>query len=57
MRLEIEADDTPAWEAVIKADRKRLALLEEEKRLTAELEKSGDATANDRLKEASLLLQ
>lgn len=40
---EVEADDTPAVEAVLRADKKRWALLEEEKELT----KAVDAGAED----------
>lgn len=47
---EIEVDDTPAVEAVIKADKKRTALLAEEKALTAKVEE-GDLEANEHLKE------
>lgn len=45
---EVIADDTPAVQAVLKADTKRLKLLEQEKRLQARLEK-GDDSAGDRL--------
>uniref|UniRef100_A0ABM5FIQ0 ATP-binding cassette sub-family F member 1 isoform X2 n=1 Tax=Pogona vitticeps TaxID=103695 RepID=A0ABM5FIQ0_9SAUR len=45
---EVVADETPAVQAVLKADTKRLKLLEEEKRLQALLEK-GDDTASERL--------
>ncbi|XP_066470347.1 ATP-binding cassette sub-family F member 1 [Tiliqua scincoides] len=45
---EVVADETPAVQAVLKADTKRLKLLEEEKRLQALLEK-GDDTAGERL--------
>nr|XP_033772216.1 ATP-binding cassette sub-family F member 1 isoform X2 [Geotrypetes seraphini] len=45
---EVVADNTPAVQAVLKADTKRLKLLEEEKRLQARLEK-GDDSAGDRL--------
>ncbi|XP_006011875.1 ATP-binding cassette sub-family F member 1 isoform X4 [Latimeria chalumnae] len=45
---EVIADDTPAVQAVLKADSKRNKLLEEEKRLQARLEK-GDDSAGDRL--------
>lgn len=47
---EIEVDDTPAVEAVVKADKKRLALINEEKELTQKVE-AGDIEANERLKE------
>lgn len=39
------ADDTPAVQAVLRADTKRLRLLEEEKRLQALLEGGDDAAA------------
>ncbi|XP_063287407.1 ATP-binding cassette sub-family F member 1 isoform X2 [Pelobates fuscus] len=45
---EVVADETPAVQAVLKADTKRLKLLEQEKRLQARLEK-GDDTAGERL--------
>ncbi|CAH2314291.1 ATP-binding cassette sub-family F member 1 [Pelobates cultripes] len=45
---EVVADETPAVQAVLKADTKRLRLLEQEKRLQARLEK-GDDTAGERL--------
>ena len=45
-------DDTPAIEAVLKADVKRLRLLEEEKTLIAASEK-GDDSKSDRLREVS----
>lgn len=47
---EIEVDDTPAVEAVVKSDKKRTSLLEEETALTVKVE-TGDMEANDRLKE------
>ena len=43
-------DDTPAIEAVLKADVKRLRLLEEEERLVAESERGNDEQS-DRLRE------
>lgn len=43
--LEVVADDTPAVQAVLKADTRRLKLLEEEKRLQARLEKGEDNVA------------
>lgn len=46
---EVQADDTPAVEAVLKADTKRLQLLEEEKKLTA-LVDGGDDSHSERLK-------
>ncbi|XP_071880822.1 LOW QUALITY PROTEIN: ATP-binding cassette sub-family F member 1 [Anas platyrhynchos] len=42
---EVVADDTPAVQAVLRADTKRLRLLEEEKRLQALLEGGDDAAA------------
>ncbi|XP_066843002.1 ATP-binding cassette sub-family F member 1 [Anser cygnoides] len=45
---EVVADDTPAVQAVLRADTKRLRLLEEEKRLQALLE-AGDDGAAERL--------
>uniref|UniRef100_UPI0037E9B5AB ATP-binding cassette sub-family F member 1 isoform X2 n=1 Tax=Semicossyphus pulcher TaxID=241346 RepID=UPI0037E9B5AB len=42
---EVVADDTPAVQAVLKADTRRLKLLEEEKRLQARLEKGEDCVA------------
>ncbi|XP_017336799.1 ATP-binding cassette sub-family F member 1 isoform X2 [Ictalurus punctatus] len=45
---EVVADDTPAVQAVLKADTRRLKLLEEEKRLQALLEK-GEDSASERL--------
>ncbi len=49
---EVQADDTPAVEAVLKADTKRWALLEEEKKLT-ELVDAGNEESEtiDRLQE------
>ncbi|XP_073405024.1 ATP-binding cassette sub-family F member 1 [Dendrobates tinctorius] len=45
---EVVADETPAVQAVLKADTKRLKLLEQEKKLQARLEK-GDDSAAERL--------
>ncbi|KAM6184019.1 ATP-binding cassette sub-family F member 1 isoform 6-T6 [Erethizon dorsatum] len=45
---EVVADETPAVQAVLRADTKRLQLLEEERRLQARLEQ-GDDTAAERL--------
>ncbi|XP_040181164.1 ATP-binding cassette sub-family F member 1 [Rana temporaria] len=45
---EVIADETPAVQAVLKADTKRLKLLEQEKKLQARLEK-GDDSAGERL--------
>ncbi|XP_019334323.1 ATP-binding cassette sub-family F member 1 isoform X2 [Alligator mississippiensis] len=42
---EVVADETPAVQAVLKADTKRLKLLEEEKKLQALLEKGDDSVA------------
>ncbi|KAG7501115.1 ATP-binding cassette sub-family F member 1 isoform X2 [Solea senegalensis] len=42
---EVVADDTPAVQAVLKADTRRLKLLEEEKRLQARLDKGEDCVA------------
>ncbi|XP_041664977.1 ATP-binding cassette sub-family F member 1 isoform X2 [Cheilinus undulatus] len=42
---EVVADDTPAVQAVLKADTRRLKLLEEEKRLQALLEKGEDSVS------------
>ncbi|XP_029022079.1 ATP-binding cassette sub-family F member 1 isoform X2 [Betta splendens] len=42
---EVVADDTPAVQAVLKADTRRLRLLEEEKRLQARLDKGEDSVA------------
>lgn len=47
---EVVADDTPAVEAVLKADTKRVALLEEEKKLQ-ELIAKGDDSHNSRIEE------
>lgn len=44
------ADDTPAIQAVLSADTKRLSLLEEEKKLVAESE-AGDDSNSERLKQ------
>lgn len=43
--IEVVADDTPAVQAVLKADTRRLKLLEEEKLLQARLEKGEDSVA------------
>ncbi|XP_077404851.1 ATP-binding cassette sub-family F member 1 isoform X2 [Vanacampus margaritifer] len=42
---EVVADDTPAVQAVLKADTRRLKLLQEEKQLQARLEKGEDSVA------------
>lgn len=41
------ADDTPAVQAVLKADTRRLRLLEEEKRLQARLDKGEDSVSEE----------
>ena len=46
---DVQADDTKAIDAVLKADKKRLDLLEEAKKLEA------SGTNTDRLKEVSVL--
>lgn len=48
---EVQADDTRAVDAVLKADAERWALLEEEKNLLAELETKQDSSLDDRLNE------
>ncbi|XP_051520099.1 ATP-binding cassette sub-family F member 1-like isoform X2 [Myxocyprinus asiaticus] len=45
---EVVADDTPAVQAVLKADTRRLKLMDEEKRLQSRLEK-GDDSVSERL--------
>ena len=47
---EVTADDTPAIDAVLKADTKRLRLLEEETKLIVESE-AGDDSGTERLKQ------
>lgn len=47
---DVQADDTKAVEAVLKADKKRWDLLEEEKRLTKRIE-AGETKLSDRLNE------
>lgn len=47
---DVKADDTPAFLAVLNADKKRLALLKEEKELLEENER-GDHSKSERLKE------
>lgn len=49
---EIEVDRTSAIDTVVKSDKKRLQLLEEEAELTKKLE-GGDVSASERLKEVS----
>lgn len=46
------ADETPAVQSVLKADTKRLKLLEQEKRLQSRLEK-GDDSAAERLEKVT----
>ena len=50
----MQADDTPAIEAVLNADKKRLELLALEKELLVKNE-AGDAEAGDKLKEVRWL--
>lgn len=45
--VEVVADDTPAVQAVLKADTRRLRLLEEEKRLQARLDKGEDSVSEE----------
>ena len=52
---EVIADDTKAIDAVVNADKKRLALIEERQRLEAEKGKPGEHHG-ERLKEVALLL-
>ncbi len=49
---EVVADDTPAFNAVLNADKKRLALLDEEVVLMAAGE-AGDDSGSDRLQQVS----
>lgn len=51
--LEVVADDTPAVQAVLKADTRRLKLLEEEKRLQARLDK-GEDNVSEELEKVSI---
>ncbi|KAJ8039418.1 ATP-binding cassette sub-family F member 1 [Holothuria leucospilota] len=51
---EVVADNTPAFEAVLKADTKRLKLLAEEKKLIAESE-AGDDSNSKRLEQVSFI--
>ncbi len=46
------ADDTPAVQAVLKADTRRLKLLEEERQLQSRLDK-GDDSVSERLDKVS----
>lgn len=50
------ADETPAVQAVLRADTKRLRLLEEEKRLQGQLEQ-GDDTAAEKLEKVEEMAQ
>lgn len=45
--LEVVADDTPAVQAVLKADTRRLKLLEDEKRLQARLDREEDNVSEE----------
>lgn len=45
--LEVVADDTPAVQAVLKADTRRLRLLEEEKRLQTRLDRGEDNVSEE----------
>lgn len=49
---EVQADDTKAIDAVVKADKKRLALLEEQEKLQKAAEQ-GDLSRADRMKEVA----
>lgn len=53
---EVVADETPAVQAVLRADTKRLKLLEEERRLQGQLEQ-GDDTAAERLEKVEEMAQ
>lgn len=55
MFIEVVADQTKAIDAVLKADTKRTALLEEEKKLMDEANK-GSTKSTERLKEVSKIL-
>lgn len=50
------ADETPAVQAVLRADTKRLKLLEEERQLQGQLEQ-GDDTAAERLEKVEDMAQ
>lgn len=54
--LEVVADETPAVQAVLRADTKRLKLLEEEQRLQGQLEQ-GDDTAAERLEKVEEMVR
>ncbi|PFX28098.1 ATP-binding cassette sub-family F member 1 [Stylophora pistillata] len=53
---DVEASESPAFEVVLKADKKRLQLLEEEARLVA-LSENGDEAATEKLKEVYVELE
>lgn len=53
---DVEANDEPAFEVVLKADKKRLHLLEEETRLI-QLSEKGDDEATEKLKEVYVELE
>ncbi|XP_015766039.1 PREDICTED: ATP-binding cassette sub-family F member 1-like [Acropora digitifera] len=53
---DVEANDEPAFEVVLKADKKRLHLLEEETRLI-QLSEKGDEDATEKLKEVYVELE
>lgn len=53
--LEVVADDTPAVQAVLKADTRRLKLLEDEKRLQARLDK-GEDNVSEELEKVCILV-
>lgn len=53
---DVEANDEPAFEVVLKADKKRLHLLEEETRLI-QLSEKGDDDATEKLKEVYVELE
>lgn len=53
---DVEANDEPAFEVVLKADKKRLHLLEEETRLI-QLSEKGDENATEKLKEVYVELE
>ena len=59
MCVEVVADDTPAVQAVLKADTKRLKLMEEERQLQALLEKGEDSVADrlDKVKKLTEILR
>lgn len=53
--LEVIADDTPAVQAVLKADTRRLKLLEDERRLQARLDK-GEDNVSEELEKVRILV-